>query len=135
MQIVHPVTAYIAANNMEVYAVRLILTDHGITTQVIEDIGQTDIGFAAMVHQPKIIVDASQLEQAKLILLHYEEKIRRRLEAEEKLANNFNFPIEECMQITCENCQQYITFPKALEGTIQTCPACKLSVDVEIDNE
>jgi hypothetical protein len=123
-----PVAAYIAATNFEAHFICNILMDAGIEAAVEEDVSQVGVwmlGLASQLHRPKVWIEQSDWDRAKLIVTAYEEDVSARRAAEQgKTSAEF--------QITarCEECGAETAFSSQLDGTVQNCPKCQGFMDV-----
>jgi hypothetical protein len=125
-----PVTAYVAATNLEAQLIKVLLQEAGIEAHVSEDHSTAGLWMFARlpeVHRPQIWVSKGELDRARLLLTDFEARAVER----EKLSQAATEASGSTIDIVCEECHQKASFTVSQLGTIQDCPHCGAYVDVE----
>ena len=129
MSLRDPFAAYSATSNVEAHWVRNLLVDAGIEAVVIEDISQVAVfvgGLLPAIHNPQVWIERDAIEQARPILIEYEQHLADRRAAEQDSSGVGGTPVE----VLCEECGQSCEFPVAQSGSVQNCPNCGAYIDV-----
>jgi len=128
MALKHPVVVYNALNNVEAQLVSNFLNDAGVEAFALADVSQVGVwmfGHIPEIHKPQVWVDRDSVEQAAELLQDFE---RRQAERRHPSSTDGgNDPIEA----VCEECGCPSEFLRSQQGTVQDCPHCGKTMDVE----
>jgi hypothetical protein len=126
MNLIDPIAAFTAKNNMEAMMAQQFLESRGIEAFVVEDHsigGQFALGSLPEIHKPQVWINGCDLEPAGEALAEFE-----RLKTARDVERTTNEP--QSIDVVCEDCGQSSTFAGSLDGTVQKCPHCRSFVDV-----
>lgn len=126
MEFKDPRVVYTAATNMEAILIAKMLNSNGVPAYAVEDQSGVSLwafGTITQYHRPNVWVDLSTAEEARQLLLRYEEEQRQRQHAEISAG---------AIEAECEDCGEKSQFPAALNGTTQECPHCRAYLDVGV---
>lgn len=128
MTIEDAVAVYSATNNVEVALVCNLLANEGIEAKPVEDVsyvGMTGLGLLPQIHKPQVWVSRRDADQARAILEKYEQWLLERVNAAQASAD------AATLEAVCEECGRSSMFPASLKGSVQDCPHCGQTMDVE----
>lgn len=125
-----PIAAYNARDNFEAEYVKNLLCAADIEAHITEDVsvvGWSIMGPIPEIHKPQVWINREDTDRAKPVLREYAQHMAdRALERSERLN-----PSESVLQVPCESCDELLSFPEALRGSVQECPHCRAYVDVD----
>ncbi len=134
MPLREPFAIYTAASNLEAHLLCGLLRDSGIEAAAIDDVSQVGWwigGLASQLYRPKVWIERTDIERARLILEEYERQASERRAADRSL----DLSTGERIPVTCEACGIQSEFPAAQKGSVQNCPKCQAFVDVGDDQD
>lgn len=119
-----PVVAYTAEGNLEVHSAVGWLVSNGVPAYAVEDQSGASLfafGTLTQYHGPTVFVSKTDLEQAKRLLIEFEDQRDRRRKPSDD---------GETITAECEECNESFEFPASQDGTTQNCPKCYAYMDV-----
>jgi hypothetical protein len=125
--IAKPTAIYRAENNIEVQMLCDHLERNGIASYVTTEdsiVGLWAFGLLPQIHTPKLWVDESNAEAARVLLAEYERDLLRRKAKVRVVDSN------DSIQAECEDCGKATQFPESKRGTVQDCSHCGAYVDI-----
>jgi hypothetical protein len=127
-----PVAVYNARTNADAHLVCGLLEQNGIEAHVTTDeslAGVWMFGLLPEIHKPQVWIDRSAIDEAKPLLMKYEQRQRLQATPAEGSAQREGDRIEA----VCEDCGKTSFFGGSKHGTVQDCPHCGAFMDVGDD--
>jgi len=124
MEFKEPFQIYTAASNLEAHMIVRMLAASGIDAYAEEDqsgVSLWALGTMTQFHQPHVWIDKSTAPVVADLIRQFEATKKRRARSADDDAQ---------VEAECEECGEASEFPARLEGTVQTCPHCRASMDV-----
>jgi endogenous inhibitor of DNA gyrase (YacG/DUF329 family) len=130
LAISNPVSVFNAKNNIEAHLLQNMLADEGIEAYATFDesaVGHWMFGSLPEIHKPQVWIDRSNVDQARPLLMKFEQRQRLHSMPAKGSADREGDKIA----VICEECGKTSYFGGSKNGTVQDCPHCGAYVDVE----